>query len=217
MAGRWQRASSSSALARNAVHFADVVRSRRMTRSFRSDPVDPVVLEACIELGLRAPSAGKSQGWHVLLLEGEETSRYWDCALPHNKRETFAFPHLLDAPVIALMLADTSAYLQRYSEADKAHTGLGSSVDAWVAPYWTIDASFSTMTFLLALEDKGLGALFFAHANEEKLREEFQLPDEVQILGTVALGHASKQDARRGRSASRAGKSVGEVIHRSRW
>jgi nitroreductase len=199
------------------VLFAEVVRSRRMTRSFRSDSVDSALLESCIDLGLRAPSAGKSQGWHVLLLQGQETSRYWDTALPVGKRENFAFPHLLDAPVIALMLADTSAYLQRYSEDDKVHTGLGESVDAWVAPYWTIDASFSTMTFLLALEDNGLGALFFAHANEPQLRAEFQLPDNVQILGTVALGYATEKETRRGRSATRRRKSVDEVIHRSRW
>lgn len=199
------------------MHFADVVRSRRMTRSFRSDAVDPALLDSCIDLGLRAPSAGKSQGWHVLLLQGPETARYWDTALPLSKREKFAFPHLLDAPVIALMLADTSAYLQRYSEDDKAHTGLGESLDAWVAPYWTIDASFSTMTFLLALEDNGLGALFFAHANESALRDEFQLPDTVQILGTVALGYATEKETRRGRSASRRAKTVEQVIHRSRW
>jgi len=199
------------------VLFADVVRSRRMTRSFRSDPVDASVLESCIDLGLRAPSAGKSQGWHVLLLQGKETSRYWDNALPVDKREGFAFPHLLNAPVIALMLADTSAYLQRYSESDKSHTGLGASLDAWVAPYWTIDASFSTMTFLLALEDKGIGALFFAHAQEEKLRLEFQLPNEVQILGTVALGYATEQEGRQGRSADRQRKTVEQVIHRSQW
>jgi nitroreductase len=70
-----------------------------MTRSFRSDSVDPALLESCIDLGLRAPSAGKSQGWHVLLLQGQETSRYWDTALPQSKRENFAFPHLLAAPV----------------------------------------------------------------------------------------------------------------------
>lgn len=217
MAGRWQKASSSSALARNAVLFADVVRSRRMTRSFRSDPVDVSLLESCIDLGLRAPSAGKSQGWHVLLLQGDETSRYWDNALLLDKREGFAFPNLLKAPVIALMLADTSAYLQRYSESDKSHTGLGASLDAWVAPYWTIDASFSTMTFLLALEDNGVGALFFAHAQEEKLRIEFQLPDEVHILGTVALGYATDEEGRQGRSADRQRKTVEQVIHRSQW
>ncbi|CAB4605361.1 unannotated protein [freshwater metagenome] len=217
MVGRWQRASSSSALARNAVQFSDVVRSRRMTRSFESTPVASSVLHSCVELGLRAPSAGKSQGWHVVLLQGEETSRYWDVALAQEKRASFAFPGLLKAPVIALMLADSSAYLQRYSEPDKQHTGLGASEEVWPAPYWTIDASFSTMTFLHALEDNGLGALFFAHANEGGLRAEFGLPDHVQILGTVALGYPATGDARPGRSASRVGKSVDDVIHHSQW
>jgi nitroreductase len=188
-----------------------------MTRSFESTPVEQSVLDACIDLGLCAPSAGKSQGWHVLLLQGSETSRYWDTALAQEKRASFAFPGLLNAPVIALMLADSSAYLQRYSESDKAHTGLGESVEAWPAPYWTIDASFSTMTFLLALEDNGLGALFFAHANEQGLRSEFSLPDHVHILGTVALGYSAKDGTRRGRSASRLRKSVAQVMHRSRW
>ena len=217
MAGRWQKASSSWALVRSAVQFSDVVRSRRMTRSFSLEPVDTSVLEACVELGLRAPSAGKSQGWHVLLLSGDDTSRYWDVTLAQEKRATFAFPGLLQAPVIALMLADSSAYLQRYSEPDKAHTGLGNSVDDWPAPYWTIDASFSTMTFLLALEDNGVGALFFAHANEEGLRSEFNIPEDVQILGTVALGHPAADASRKGRSASRTAKSVQETIHHSQW
>jgi nitroreductase len=73
------------------------------------------------------------------------------------------------------------------------------------------------MTFLLALEDNGIGALFFAHAQEEKLRLEFQLPNEVQILGTVALGYATEQEGRQGRSADRQRKTVEQVIHRSQW
>jgi nitroreductase len=62
-----------------------------------------------------------------------------------------------------------------------------------------------------------LGALFFAHANEEGLRSEFNLPADVQILGTVALGHPAEGVARKGRSASRTAKSVQEVIHQSQW
>lgn len=198
------------------MQFADVVRSRRMTRSFSSRPVDPNIIHACVELALRAPSAGKSQGFHLLLLEGNDTSRYWNVALPAEKRDGFVFPGLLQAPCIAIVLADTRAYLQRYSEPDKARTGLGNSIDAWVAPYWTIDASFSAMTFLLALEDAGLGALFFAHANEPELRREFNIPDSVQMLGTIAFGYAENDD-RKGRSSARATSNVASVVHRSNW
>ena len=187
-----------------------------MTRSFSSRPVDESVIQKCTDLAVSAPSAGKSQGWNVLLLEGEHTARYWEITMPVDQRESFVFPGLLQAPCIALMLADRKAYLDRYSEPDKARSGLGESVDAWVAPYWTIDASFSTMIFLLALEDAGLGALFFAHNNEESLRKEFNIPEEVEILGTVAFGHHGTK-APRGRSSSRTRRSVDEVIHRATW
>ena len=59
---------------------------------------------------------------------------------------------LLSAPVIALPLADSKAYVDRYGEPDKVQTGLGSSASAWPVPYWTIDTSMAVMTLLLAAE-----------------------------------------------------------------
>jgi nitroreductase len=188
-----------------------------MTRAFTAETVDPLIIEQCVDLASRAPSAGKSQGWHLLVLEGADTSRYWDVAFPVHQRKSFAFPGLFDAPVIALSLSDPGAYLSRYSEADKEATGLGEGVGAWPAPYWTIDASFATMTFLLALEDAELGALFFAHANEDDLRREFSIPESIEILGTIAIGHPSDIQAQQGRSAARSRRSSADIMHRSRW
>jgi nitroreductase len=199
------------------VNFADIVRSRRMSRSFSDQAVDSAVISSCIDLAARAPSAGKSQGWHVLLLENEATQRYWDVALPAERREGFAFPLLFHAPVIVLSMCDPTAYLERYSEPDKRATGLGSGRDKWPAPYWTIDASFATMTFLLALEDVKLGALFFAHSNEAGLRQEFKIPDHIEILGTIAIGYEIKGPKRQGRSAERIRRSVESIIHQKNW
>ncbi len=217
MVGPWLKALSSSALASKSVNFADIVRSRRMSRSFSDQAVDSAVISSCIDLAARAPSAGKSQGWHVLLLENEATQRYWDVALPAERREGFAFPLLFHAPVIVLSMCDPTAYLERYSEPDKRATGLGSGRDKWPAPYWTIDASFATMTFLLALEDVKLGALFFAHSNEAGLRQEFKIPDHIEILGTIAIGHEIKGPKRQGRSAERIRRSVESIIHQKNW
>ena len=77
-----------------------------------------------MSLGSWAPSAGKTQGWHLVVLEGEETSRFWDITLPTMRRGSFRWQHLLDAPVIALALADPRAYTARYAEPDKQATGL---------------------------------------------------------------------------------------------
>lgn len=217
MDGPWLKALSSSALASKSVNFADIVRSRRMSRSFSDQEVDITVITSCIDLASRAPSAGKSQGWHVLLLENESTQRYWDVALPSERRESFAFPLLLRAPVIVLSMCDPTAYLDRYSEPDKKTTGLGAGLDKWTAPYWTIDASFATMIFLLGLEDVKLGALFFAHSNEAGLRREFNIPEHIEILGTIAIGHEIKGPKRQGRSAERIRRSVESIIHQKNW
>lgn len=199
------------------MQFADVVRSRRMTRSFASSPVDASLIDECVSLASRAPSAGKTQGWSMLVLEGADTQRYWDVAFPIERRDSFAFPHLFHAPVIALSLTDPTAYLDRYSESDKLHTDLGAALESWPAPYWTIDASFATMTFLLALEDRGLGALFFAHANEEGLRAAFGIPQHVEILGTIACGYPDSGSSSAGRSAARPRRDATQIIHRGKW
>ena len=193
-----------------------------MTRAFSSEPVDPTIVDQLVDLASCAPSAGKTQGWHLVVLEGEQTKRFWDISLPIEKRASFRWTHLLDAPVIALPLADAGAYTARYSEPDKARTGLGEGADAWPVPYWTIDTSMSVMTFLLAAEEAGLGALFFGvFHNEEALRAELGIPDELELLGAVALGHSRNDDdddeSGAGRSSVRARRRPEQIIHRNGW
>lgn len=190
-----------------------------MTRSFAPTSIDPTVLDGLVDLASRSPSAGKTQGWHLVVLEGDETSTFWDVTLAEEKRPAFRWKHLLDAPVIALPLADAEAYTQRYSEPDKARTGLGSDADAWPVPYWTVDASMAVMTLLHAAEDIGLGALFFGvFHDEERLRADLGIPDRLELLGAIALGHpAGSVDDRPARSANRPRRTPAEIIHRGRW
>lgn len=211
--------------------FADVVRGRRMTRAFRSEPVPPELLTQLVDLGSRAPSAGKSQGWHLVVLEGEETEVFWQITLPPVRRRTFKWSRLLDAPVIALPLADPQAYVDRYAEPDKAATGLGTGPDAWPVPYWTVDTSMSVMTMLLAAEDAGLGALFFGvFHGERELRRALRIPQGMVLLGALALGWPASaddtptetsSDTRRayepGRSSGRRRRRPDAIIHRRVW
>jgi len=200
--------------------FADVVRSRRMTRAYRPAPLPDGTIERLVALANRAPSAGKTQGWHVIALEGEQTARFWDITLPPMRRGSFKWQGLLEAPVILLPFADPKAYVDRYAEPDKAATGLGSGADAWPAPYWTIDASMSVMTLFLAAEDEGLGALFFGvFKGERELRRSLGVPPYLQLLGAIALGLPADPDrsTSAGRSANRPGRSPDQIIHRGAW
>lgn len=204
------------------VEFVEVVRSRRMTRAFDDRPIEPGVIEGLVELAARAPSAGKTQGWHLVVLEGADTALFWDSTLPVVKRDSFRWKRLLNAPVIALPLADAKAYVERYAEPDKAQTGLGSGASAWPVPYWTIDTSMAVMTLLLAAEDVGLGALFFGvFRGERELRQRLGIPGGLELLGAIALGHPAPltDDAAsgRGRSAARERRRAVQIMHRGRW
>ena len=199
--------------------FAHVVRNRRMTRAFEPTPVSTEIIDRIVDLASRAPSAGKTQGWHLVVLEGNDTSVFWDATLPKVRRDSFRWQRLLSAPVVALPLADAKAYTDRYSEPDKAQTGLGTGADAWPVPYWTIDASMAVMTFLLAAEDLGLGALFFGvFRGERELRRHLGIPPGLELLGASALGHpVDGARSETGRSATRARRGPTEIIHRRHW
>jgi nitroreductase len=203
--------------------FAEVVRNRRMTRAFAPTPVEASVLDSMVDLASRAPSAGKAQGWHLVVLEGADTSIFWDTTLPAVKRDSFRWQQLLSAPVIALPFADSKAYTDRYGEPDKVQTGLGAGPDAWPVPYWTIDASMSVMTLLLAAQDAGLGALFFGvFRAERELRQRLGVPPGLELLGALAIGHPAVRiggddGTDPGRSAGRRRRQPAEIIHRGHW
>ena len=194
-----------------------------MTRGFSTRPVDAKLISQIVDLASRAPSAGKTQGWHALVITASDTAKFWDDTLAVEKRESFRWKQLLDAPVIALVFADPLAYVERYSERDKAHTGLGVSAEAWPTPYWTVDASFAAMTMLLAAEDAGLGALFFAVFNGEKeLRTRLCVPDALQLIGAIAIGWPLESDelnakASASASANRTRRSADQIIHLNGW
>lgn len=186
-----------------------------MVRAFQKKSVDAELLNRIVEIASWAPSAGKAQGWHLLVLQNEDTNRFWNVTLPKEKRASFRWQHLLDAPVIALAFADPNAYLERYSEPDKASTKLGSSTESWPTPYWTVDASFATMQLLLAAHDVGLGALFFGvFSGEQKLRSDFGVPEQMQLIGAIALGWPIPEKAtEKGASARRPRRKPSEIIH----
>ena len=200
------------------MEFQETVRRRRMVRSFRPDPVDPALVDRLLDDALRSPSAGNSQGRELVVLEGPtQTARFWDITLPAERREGFAWPGLLLAPVLVIPLADSSRYLERYAEADKAATGLGDGTERWPVPYWTVDTAFATMTLLHGVVDAGLGALFFGiFRNEAELMARLGVPEHLRPIGTVAIGHPAPEE-RPGRSAGRTRRPFDDVVHRGTW
>jgi nitroreductase len=193
------------------VEFSDVLRRRRMVRSFDGAGVDPELLERVVGAASRAPSAGNSHAVEVVVLTGEDVGRYWSVTLPD--RSAFRWRGLFDAPVLLVVLTSPAAYVGRYAEADKASTGLGASEDSWAVPFWWVDAGMAVENVLLAAVDEGLGACFFGLFDHERAAlDALGVPDVMRGVGTIALGHPAPDEP--GRSA---GRPRPARVHRGRW
>ena len=197
--------------------LSDAVRRRRMVRSFTDESLEPGVLDRLLAAATRAPSAGFTQGWAFVVLEGpEQTERFWSRTMPPDERATFAWPGLLRAPVLVLPLSCRQAYLDRYTEPDKAGSGLHDEA-RWPVPYWDVDCAFATMVLLLGAVDEGLGALFFGiFRNEQDLLADLGVPADHRPIGAVAIGHPAGDD-RPSPSLARGRRPLEQVVHRGSW
>lgn len=197
------------------MELAETVRRRRMVRNFAKEAVDPEVLDRILDLARRAPSAGYTQGFAFLVLEGrEQVGRFWDAAFPAAEREGFRWPGLFTAPTVVLPCSSKAAYLDRYAEPDKGWTDRDES--RWPVPYWDVDCAFATMILLLGAVDAGLGALFFGiFGGLPELRAAFGIPEDFSPIGAVALGYPAPDE--RSPSLARGRRPFEDTVHRGRW
>jgi nitroreductase len=188
-----------------------------MVRDYDPDrPVPPDLRERLLEHAIRAPSAGFSQGWAFVVLEGADAvQQYWDAVGPDDSA-AFQWQDLYNAPLLIVCLSNKAAYLDRYAEPDKGWTDRSES--HWAVPYWDIDTGMAAMLIQLTAVDAGLGALFFGVPPEKigTLRQTFGIPGELQPIGTVAVGYAKAVDPP-SPSLKRGHRPEHEIIHRGRW
>jgi len=190
-----------------------------MVRGFDAGrPVDREVLSELLDLALRAPSAGHSQGRDLLVLHTpDQRETFWAAATaPDRAREPDRWlTGMRTAPCLVLCLADPQRYLDRYAEPDKGWTDR--SPDRWPVPYWDVDTGFSALLLLLGAVDAGLCACFFGVPGErvEAVKAAFGVPGDRRIVGVVALGHPAAD--RRSPSLRRGRRPAAQVLHEGRF
>src|SRR5579875_3103046 len=194
--------------------FQDVVRHRRMVRSYdTSRPVPPEVVDRIVRNGLRAPSAGFSQGWGFLVLDTPDgVARFRAAARPGTAPERW-FAANVDAPLLIVACSNKDVYLDRYAQPDKGYTDRS---DAWwPAPYWDIDTGFASLLMMLTAVDAGLGACFFGIPIEriDAYRAAFGVPARFTPIGAISIGYSDEPP----RDLSSRRKPKAETVHRGRW
>jgi nitroreductase len=202
------------------MEFSEVVRRRRMVRSYAPDPVDPAVVDRMLSNATHAPSAGFSQGWGFLVLDApDDLRRFWDVTTPPERAAAADewLRGMTAAPVVIVPMSSEAAYRRRYSEPDKIGTGQGEG--PWSAPYWHIDAGMAALLILQTAVDEGLGACLFSIPVEQlpAFRDAFGVPDEYTPVGAITVGHRSPAVGALGSPARRPRRPFEEVVHRGRW
>jgi nitroreductase len=206
------------------MEFDEVVRRRRMVRAYEDRPVPAELVDKIVKHGLRAPSAGFSQGWgYLVLTEQADRDLYWSSTTEGDLGDSAAdtawrgewLTRMRTAPLLIVCLSNKSAYLERYAQPDKGWTDRAE--DHWPVPYWDIDTGFAALLMHLTAVNEGLGSCFFGvpPATTAAFKAAFGVPAEFTPVGTLSVGY--RTDDKRSPSLKRGHRPVDEVVHHGRW
>jgi nitroreductase len=199
------------------MELGDVLRRRKMVRSYTDEPVPREVVERIVRRGRKAPSGGFSQGLRlVVVTEKDNRRRIAELANEREYVDRGFEPWISQAPVHVVVAIRENDYHDRYQKPDKLLED-GSEI-SWHVPWWWVDAGKAMMLLQLAAVDEGLGAgvfgLFPAERNE-RLRDLVGLPDDVTVVGVVTVGHPAPETAQGSRRFG--WKPLEEVVRWEHW
>ena len=191
------------------MEFQEIVRRRRMVRTFTGEPVPAQSLTRLLGNAVRGPSAGFSQGQSFLLLtEPADRERFWAIAGAAVSESAQT------APAVIVPMSCKRVYLDRYAEPDKGWTDRDEA--RWPVPFWHIDTGMAALLILQTVVDEGLGAIYFGIVTDavQPFRDAFGVPGDQEPIGAIAIGHDAEPVKRDLRSRRR---SLDDVVRYGRW
>lgn len=185
-----------------------VVARRRMVRRYLPDPIDPTALERIARAALHGPRAGQAEGISVVVVTGpEQRAALAGLAREEEWAAKGQAPWLSPAPAHLVICVDPAAYRARYAEPDKDPAALA-------LPWWWVDGGAALTLVLLAAVDEGLAAGFLGAHALPGLAAALGLPEGVEPIGLVTVGHPHPEEAP-ARRRSRPGEA--ELLHDGTW
>jgi nitroreductase len=187
------------------MELRDILRRRRMVRSYRPEAIPRETVERIVASVRRAPSAGYSQGIRLVVVTHEETRR--EIAQIYGEEERVAAGHepwLSVAPVHVVLGVREEDYHERYRKPDKLALTADRTEIEWPVPYWFVDAGAALMLLLLAAIDEDLGAGLTGVPVElmQPFKELLGIPENVAVVGVVTIGHAAPDPTWRAASSA---------------
>jgi len=201
------------------VELTDILKRRRMVRSYAADPVPRETVERIVATVRRAPSGGFSQGHRLVVITEPDTRR--ELARFAGEEEYVAAggqPWISTAPVHVFVGTREESYHERYRQPDKLRDG---EEIGWPAPYWYVDAGAAFLLLQLAAIDEGLAAGVYGVLPEQvsDVMALLAVPDDVQFVCLVTIGHPAPdpQETRLVSRLSQRRLALDELVRWERW
>ncbi len=177
------------------MEFRELLKRRRMVRSYLDEPVPRETIERIIGTVRRAPSAGFSQGQRLVIVT--DPSARTELARLAGEDEFVALGHapwISVAPVHVFVGVREESYHERYRQADKLRDG---EEIGWPAPYWYVDAGALFMLVQLAALDEGLVAGVYGVLPEQvpAVKELLGVPADVHFVCVLTIGRRGPDGA----------------------
>ena len=182
------------------------------------------VLDRLLDLARRAP-VGRQQPGHSsssCSTGPAETARYWDVALPAERRATFRLARPARRARCSSSRVGRSRRLRRALRRARQGRapGLGEGADAWPVPYWWVDAGMAVHDAPAGRGRRraGRAASSACSSTRPRVQAALGVPADRRPVGTIALGYARTRRRPPERARRRAPAApLDDVVHRGRW
>ncbi|MDR5834939.1 nitroreductase family protein [Caballeronia sp. LZ034LL] len=184
------------------IDIHELIAGRWSPRAFSTEPVGRAQLHQVFEAARWAPSSSNQQPWRLIAFDRHRDEaafqRAFDTLMPGNQKWNGNVP---------VLVCVTAATLTAKGEPNRT------------AAY---DTGAAAMALVLQAHALGLAAHQMGGFDRDAFRQAFSIPEDVQIIAMVAIGHhgdASQLDEtlQEREAAPRVRKALGETVYEGAW
>lgn len=216
----------------NLDEFLELVKKRKMTRTFKPDPIPDECIEKILEAARWAPSARNAQPWEFIVVKDKDTRKrifeildgHWDISYAFEKQRKIEVGHpkflkkfpkpveaWMDAPVLIVICCDPRAA--------QAHMLIDSFLPMEGGHQALLFKSMGAATLMihLAAVAYGLGAGWISSISttEVALKELLGVPVELSVQTVVPIGYPSPSYKLAPSSSYR--RELNEIVHYEKY
>ena len=188
-----------------SINVKTAIESRRAARSFKPDPIPPAILAEILRLGVRSPSGFNLQPWRFIVLQ-DPASKEKLKACAFDQRQ------VVEAPTVLICCGDRRATGHENTEAVIELGKAAGAINDNLADYmrqaipqlfehrpcfesletWTNRHTMLAVAHLMiAAKSFGVDSCPMEGFVSAKVKEAFQIPEEVDVCCLLPLGYAA--------------------------